>query len=431
MTQQRQLKARIRERMNRTGESYLTARRHVLNGAPPSSYQLRGGLHPETAAVANCFANRDVINPMSGEPIDESTVLGLGGGLGAGYILWEFDDGDRRVVTTGFRNQWQYPQRWMAKVCDRLNIPAEVVETSGPVRAATQLEEALAGGTPAVVAISAGDIGYWHLPADRSGWMGYPVVVYGRDASDRFLVDDRNVAPLTVDQDTLAAARGRISSYRNRLLVADPAATELDAATFTAAVAAGIDDHISHLSSSSSSFSIPAFKKWTRMVTADAAKGWPVVFADGRGLLGAFVSTVEAVDEVGMLGGNLRAQFARFLGQAGAWLDIDLAPAAVAYTAAAEAWSAVAAVPMQVPAVSAVVEADRRRRDAVARGDSGAGDARVAAERSEELLASDSLDLSIGERDELFAALASALDGAVKAERKALDSLVVAWSAQR
>ncbi len=426
MTTRRQLKAHIRSRMARTGESYLTARRHVLNAEPTSAYRLRGGVHPETSALANAFANRGIDSPITGEGIDEATVLGIGGGLGAGYILWEFDEGERRAVTTGFRNQWQYPQRWFAKVCDRLGIPAEVVEASGSVKAAKQLDDALATGMPVVAAISAGDVGYWHLPADASGWMGYPVVVYGRDASGRFLVDDRNTATLSVEPDVLASARGRISSYRNRLVVLDPAAIELDADTFVAAVRAGIDDHIEHLSSRSSSFSIPAFEKWSKMLVSSAAKGWPTVFADGRGLLGALVSAVEAVDEVGILGGDLRALFADFCDAAGPWLGVDLGRAADAYRETSAAWAAVAAVPMQVPAVAAVVDADHRRRDAVRSGDAGAAETRAAAIESQRLLDTDDAGIDEGARAELFGALSEAVRAAAAAERRALDALVAA-----
>lgn len=87
MTRQRQLKSLIRSRMDRTGEKYMVARRHVLNARPSSEYELRGGTHPETSACANAFANRGIVDPISGQPISEGLVLGIGGGLGAGYIL--------------------------------------------------------------------------------------------------------------------------------------------------------------------------------------------------------------------------------------------------------------------------------------------------------------------------------------------------------
>ena len=93
MTQKKQLKARVRARMARTGESYVTALRHVTSsgtpgasgasgasgalnattGAAPSlaarapdtqyvdlGYTLRGGLHPESANIAHVLAHHGI-----------------------------------------------------------------------------------------------------------------------------------------------------------------------------------------------------------------------------------------------------------------------------------------------------------------------------------------------------------------------------------
>lgn len=432
MTEQRQLKARVRARMAQTGESYAAARRHVVGAIDGSTdeagYQLQGGRHPETAAVTNALADLGVTVPGTGEPLSEAMILGIGGGLGAGYILWEFDDGGRRVVTTGFRNNWQYPQKWLPTGPERLGLTAALLETGGAKKATAQLDEVLADDRPVVTAISAGDVGYWHLPEHQSGWMGYPIVVYER-TDDGYLVDDRNAAPLTVDQATLSAARGRISSYKNRLLVIDAPTEELTTEQLAGAIKAGLVDQVDHLSATSSSFGIPAFEKWAKMLTATSAKGWPKVFADGRSVLGALVSTVEALDPVGLLGGDLRDLYAGFCREAGPVIDVDLEAPAAAYDEASAAWAAVVAAVSSVEPVAAVVEADRRRRDAVAAGDAGADQARQAAETSEELLAGDQTGLDSAGRAELFDTMADAIGDAARAERRAHELLTEAITA--
>ncbi len=432
MTEQRQLKARVRARMVRTGESYAAARRHVVGTADGADgaggYQFLGGRHPETAAVTNALANLGVTYPGTGDPLSEAMILGIGGGLGAGYILWEFDDGARRVVTTGFRNRWQYPQKWLPEVGLRLGLTVDLQETGGTKKAEAQLADAMADDRPVVTAISAGDVGYWHLPADQSGWMGYPVVVYGR-TDDGYLVDDRNLAPLTIAEETLTAARGRISSYKNRLLVIDAPAEELSEEDLASAIRDGLADQLDHLSSSSASFGLPAFDKWAKMLTASSAKAWPKVFADGRSLLGALVSTVEAIDEVGILGGNLRELYAQFCREAGPIIGTDLGGPGDAYQQASDAWAAVVDVVGRVEPVGAVVDADRRRRQAVARGDAGSEDARAAAEASEDLLAADETGLDPEARADLFAEMAEAIGAAAQAERDALDELRAAVDA--
>ena len=128
MTAHKHLKERIRARMARTGESYTTARRHVLNALPPAEYRLTGGVHPDTHAIAGVLANRGLVDPHTGRPLSEAMVLGVGGGLGAGYILWEFKAHDLRSLVLGFRNSWQYPDRWAKKTCQRLGVPAAVHE---------------------------------------------------------------------------------------------------------------------------------------------------------------------------------------------------------------------------------------------------------------------------------------------------------------
>ena len=83
MTENKHLKARIRARMARTGERFMTARRHVVgtrDAADDHGWQLSGGVHPDTAAVAAVLAH-------DGVAVSEATVLGIGGVLGAGYIL--------------------------------------------------------------------------------------------------------------------------------------------------------------------------------------------------------------------------------------------------------------------------------------------------------------------------------------------------------
>ena len=428
MTRQRQLKSLIHSRMDRTGEKYMVARRHVLNARPSSEYELRGGSEPETSACANAFANRGIADPVTGLPISEGLVLGVGGGLGAGYILWEFNatkGTDRKVVTIGFRNQWQYPDRWYAKVCQRLGVAVQMHETASVAKARDLLDQALDDGIPAIAFVSAADLPYWHLPAEQSGWWGYPITVYGREG-DRYLVDDRNTGRLTIGADELVAARSRIPSYKNRLVVADPAASELDEKQLVAGVRAGLEEQLAHLSEKSTSFSLPALDKWAKMLTdTKNAKSWSKVFADGVGLVSALASVGEQVDDRGQFGGSLRHLYAEFLGHAGQLIDSDLSGPASAYKVAAERWLDIAAVCRSVPAVNEASRLSRVRRDAVERGDIGDDAALKAAERIAGVLESTDR-IGPDEMPDLFSNLSEAVHAAANAERDALETLRVA-----
>ena len=227
MTARKHLKQLVRDRMRKTGERYTVARRHIVDA--DASWELRGGVHGDTAAIANVLANLGVVAPHTGEPLTEAMVLGVGGGLGAGYIMWEFDSHQfrSRVLTLGFRRQWQYPDRW-ARADRRAARPARRLhETGGAKGAAAALDAQLEKGLPAIAWIDTFTLGHRHEPAWRSGFGGPPLIVYERDG-DRYAIDDRSAARITVSADRLAAARARVVSYKHRLITIDPERVDAD-----------------------------------------------------------------------------------------------------------------------------------------------------------------------------------------------------------
>ena len=131
---------------------------------------MRGGLHPETATLANVLANQGVVSGLTGEPMTEAAILGIGGGLGAGYILWEFKSHGGPVLTLGFRNQWQYPSipGWTGKTLDRLGIEPDMHETGGAKGAREALDARLDAGVP-VIASGRSPVDRDLGPARRAG----------------------------------------------------------------------------------------------------------------------------------------------------------------------------------------------------------------------------------------------------------------------
>ncbi|MGY1812927.1 BtrH N-terminal domain-containing protein [Blastococcus sp. SYSU D00820] len=386
MTTAKQLKARVRARMARTGERYAVARAHVVGGAAGTGpvvdggWTLRGGTDPDTAALANVLAHRAVTGP--GGPLSEPLLFLVGGGLGAGYILWEFAHDDSRVVTLGFTHSWQYFDRRLATMVDRLGLDVAWSRTGGAEGAARALASTLAAGDPAIVWPDRYHLGYWNLPAFLDGHGGDPVVAYAA-AGGRVHVDDRTLAPLTVAVADLDRARARVGSYRNTMLVVRSADAVVPGDRLRAAVRAGLEAGVDHLGGTSTSFALPAWRKWARLlVDPRAAKGWPTVFADRRGLLGALASVWEGVEPAGMSGGHLRGLFADGLEQAAAVLDEpDLAAEAPRWREIAELWHALAetALPDDVPAVARLRELTATVTGAVAEGDVSAAERAAAA----------------------------------------------------
>lgn len=385
MTSDKRLKARIRARMAKTGERYTTARRHFVSTAEPGpdvlGYTLRSGQHPDSAALANVLAHAGVTAP-DGAPLSEAIVFGLMGGLGAGYILWEFRRDDSRHVTLGFSNQWQYLGRGLRKALDRLDISYDEHTTGGDKGAARRLESQLDDGGPALVWPDRYLIGYWHLPPSLEGYGGHPVVVCGR-RGDRVYVDDRNVSPLTVDIHALHHARARVGTYKNALIAPTPKPGAIDAQVLRTGINDGIADCVTQLGGKSTSFALPAWRKWARLMTdARNAKGWPSVFDDRRGLVGAILSVWEGTSQFGMTGGHLRDLYANFLSEAGPLLGTTFDSAIKSLREAALLWTELG----EIATDPAIEELARMRhlvatiREAIAAdGDDGQAEASAAA----------------------------------------------------
>ena len=396
MTTDKAFKRVVRARMAKTGERYAAARRTLVQGATgaeptadaatPSGYRLRGGLHPETATLANVLANQGVVSGVTGKPLTEAAILGIGGGLGAGYILWEFKARGGAILTLGFRNQWQYPSipGWMGKTLERLGIEPDRHETGGAKGAREALDARLDAGAHLIASVDLQSIGTWGLPDMLSGYCGLVVVVFGRDADGSYLVDDRGRSPIRVSPAVMAAARGRIGSFKHRIVGLRTAPGPIPAARLRAAMRAGLDDQVAHLRSRSDSFSLPAWRKWGRLMTDHRnAKAWPRVFADGQGLFGALLALVESVDgEVGASGGHLRELYAELLDEAAIALDNPaLGDAARAWRGVADQWEelADAAVPPDLDGAADAIEAFETLHEAVMAGEQGRSRASAAA----------------------------------------------------
>lgn len=393
MTSQKNLKQQVRARMATTGERYATARWNIVgrpSGAAPGApserpvidhgYALRGGTDPDAANLANVLAHRGVVGPDG--PLPEALVFGIAGGIGAGYILWEFKHDDSRHVTLGFNHSWNYLDRRLVPAMERLGIEAEWSRTAGVKRAAELLRTELSAGNPVVIWPDRFHLGYWHLPATLDGHGGHSVVAYA-ESNGRVHLDDRTLAPLTVDGADLDRAVARVGSYQNVMLVVRSADTVIDGDRLSAAVRAGLAAVAAHLSSPSDSFGLPAWRKWSRLlVDTKNAKSWPRVFADGRGLLGGLLSVWEGVEPAGMTGGSLRPQFADFLELAG---EVTGQPAVAAEASRwrdiAAIWHelAEAAAPVDVPAIATARDLTAEVTGAMVEGDAGAADRAAAA----------------------------------------------------
>ncbi len=415
MTSKKQLTTRVRARMVKTGERYSTARTHIAGPRSPTvdhGWALRGGVNPESAALVGMLAHAGI---RAGHELDEPLLFGIGGGIGAGYILWEFKHDDSRVVVLGFTNHWQRIAVPTGKVADRLGISITEQRT-GSVNAARRHLDA---GRPALVWPDRFHIGYWSLPPALDGHGGHPVVAYAR-ANGRVHLDDRNLTPLTVAEEDFDRARARVGSYKNLAVTVADTDVVITSDRLRDAVVAGIADVADHLSAPSDSFSLPAWRKWARMMTDQRSpKAWPKVFVDQVGVFGALASIWEGVEPAGMDGGNLRDLFADFLDRAALILDRPvLATEAGRWRDIAERWHALAeiALPAAIPAVARLRVLTATISTSIGDGDEGSAERGEAARELWALRAEHARTSSFLDLDGQLAALAAYLSDVHDAE---------------
>ncbi|MCI0692360.1 BtrH N-terminal domain-containing protein [candidate division KSB1 bacterium] len=281
-----------------------------------NSYKLLGGKHPETATFKNALAALGVKAPHTGKPFTEAMLLGIAGGLGIGYILWEFKKHASAILVMAFQNKWNYPVKFTGNLCNRLGIKPVFKETGGTAAAEKHLREALDSGTPAIAWVDQFHLPYMYLPETYNGCMGWIVTAYGIDKTEKkVLIDDHGKKPLTLSPDEFAKARARIPSYKNRLLLLEaPQAIDLENA-----IIEGIRDCVNYLGAKSDTFALPAIAKWAKLMTdTKNPKGWPVVFKKKNGLYSTLTSIYEGIMLKDGDGDGLRAMYAGFLSEASA-----------------------------------------------------------------------------------------------------------------
>ena len=299
-----------------------------------ANYALLGGIHPETAAVRSILSFHGVHNPADGDLFSEAMLLGIGGGLGATYILWEFEKHGFPSIVLAFRNKANYPVKFLNNLCSRLGCQTTVLETAGRKKAAQNLTTALSSGQPAIIWLDLGSEPYY------MHYLSVGVVVVFGITDEQVLVDGRARERFDIPIELMADARAKVPSFKNRLMTIQPGAPF----EIKQAIRDGLTDCVDYLSASSTSFSLPALRKWARLMTdTKNNKGWPIVFADQRGLFGTLRTIYESVELIGTGGGALRSLYADFLQEAAPIVANDaLLDAAILYRQLAQQWQAFA-----------------------------------------------------------------------------------------
>lgn len=203
MTERHSLKKRIRERMTRTGESYTTAYRRVLDEPPH-----RG--HPDAVAGYPAFGAESHgpsalcrhLLAVDGIDISEPMAFGLGGGIGFLYAVFEYREVSHPLLTIVAQH---HPQPWVDAVAGHLRLELSTVTSGGAGPALTKLNASLDGGMPVWLTVGRGHLPWHEGVSAAEAADPYPLVVAGRSDAT-YLIDDTAPEPLLLTAGELAAA---------------------------------------------------------------------------------------------------------------------------------------------------------------------------------------------------------------------------------
>jgi hypothetical protein len=335
VTEQRDLKQLVRDRMARTGESYTTARRHVVARAGRTADGAdTAGSHGPSVQVAYLLRQAGHVAPHTGLPYSEAMVCGLAGGIGFMYAVFDYR-GLAPMVTLVMQH---HPEPWASSALGRLGIGFTEAHSTSARSALAALRTELDAGR-AVYCVAGGAGGF---PADPA-----PYVVVGTRDGD-LLVDDGLGAPRRVDVDEFMAAW---SAYRKGRHHRMTVSTEPHTVDLPAAIRAALATTVAHLTGPvlgnafDVNFGLSGMGRLADQVRDARTKtGWARRFTTPADLAVGLRRLHACIEREFTAPGGTRPLYAEFLDEAAGVLgDVRLTAAAERYRDAGDAWSALAA----------------------------------------------------------------------------------------
>ena len=377
MTLQKHLKERVHSRMQKTGESYTTARRHVLNQrqgilpAPAVNPVLRchfPGNIPTTTALRILLSHAGIRNPLTGEPFTEALLFVIAGGIGMGMFSFFYEKENLATFYVAGRHSFFDDLAYFRAAIERFGMKPIVQETAGRKSADKHLREALDQDAPCVAWVDMALLPHRAMPAHMQGG-GYHVVTAYQLEDDKVLIGDLTDEPIAIPADALAAARDRIKKQKNRVLRVDPWTGTLDLTALVrgglAACAKGLVE--ARMGALRTNFRLDALKVWAdRLHQSKDPESWERIFAAPANLWRALTGMYEYIESYGTGGGLCRTILADGLAEAAdALAQKQLLALAKRYAELGAQWTALAeaALPCDVPLFAQARELIIRRAE--------------------------------------------------------------------
>ncbi|MBZ0286889.1 MAG: BtrH N-terminal domain-containing protein, partial [Anaerolineae bacterium] len=112
-----------------------------------TNYRQFSGLHWETGVLHNLLAYQGITAPHSGQPLSEALLMGVTGGITAGYFVFEYEGSDPYLHFLTYHLYNGAP----TVLYDRLAIKKQTKQTNSGEKAFRNLDDVLQAGKPAVI----------------------------------------------------------------------------------------------------------------------------------------------------------------------------------------------------------------------------------------------------------------------------------------
>lgn len=353
MTGHKHLKLLIRARMEKTGERYATARRHIIaqNDEPahtpvdPASQSHTPGNIPATTALRILLTHAGIRAPHTGHPFSEAMLFGIAGGIGIGIFSFYYEKEDVATFYIGGRHLWHSDQQYLTNALARLGVPAIIQEAGGAKAGEALLRTALAEHGPGIAWVDQGELPHRAAPGQHSG-SGYHVITVYRMDDTTALIGDLTDHPITIALPALGKARTRIKKDRQRILSIGETGALPPLKTLVYEGLHACYDGLLHptLPMAQSNARLEALQTWaSRMEGTQGKERWERIYRPGPNLLRGLCSLHDFIEHYGTGGGLCRPLFADFLREAaGALQHPPLAALAEQYQQLGQDWSILA-----------------------------------------------------------------------------------------
>ncbi len=280
------------------------------------------GIHPATAALARLLGLQHVKNPFTDQPFSEAFLLGMGGGLDAGYMLFKFHHLSKPILKLGFRNSWNHTRIFFEKVSSRLNLDTQFLSFTDAKEAEAALQTSLKQGQHVITWVDKAFLPYRKLPSRLKSFFNHQVTVYARDGRLwRLYIDDLSCEPFEIREKIFTQARANLSQ-NNFLMLTVKAMQPISKRKMRQNLIESIQDCAGQLTRPIKTTGISSLETWAeKLKDRTDNQSWIKIFKAQKGLYTALRTVHESIRSDGTEGFALRRMYADFLHQAATILN--------------------------------------------------------------------------------------------------------------